>query len=168
MSISSKVVARWLSGKLGSIYFDKDYSAPGPTIYEQLGIKPGDHYTITCDRCGEVTRCRCNGPRLEAHVPSCPACHVTPLTDCVRYSPVQGQEYLKGIRYLLATQHEDLVPGGLADKKKPSDFDPKQLAKGVKVEMEHTDDRGLAQEISMDHLTEDPDYYIKLQKMERD
>jgi len=66
----------------------------------------------------------------------------------------------------LGSQHEDEIPGGLADKKKPSDFDPKQLAKGIKVELEHTDDRNLAQEISMDHLTEDPDYYSKLEKME--
>ena len=64
--------------------------------------------------------------------------------------------------------YKDEIPGGLADKKKPSDFDPKQLAKGIKVELEHTDSKDLAQEISMDHLTEDPDYYIKLEKMERD
>jgi hypothetical protein len=63
--------------------------------------------------------------------------------------------------------HEDLIPGGLADKRKPGDFDPKALAQGIKVELEHTDDRGVAQEISMDHLTEDPKYYQKLEKMER-
>ena len=65
----------------------------------------------------------------------------------------------------LATQ--DKVPGGLADNKKPSDFDPKELAKGIKVEMEHTEDPALAQEIAMDHLTEFPDYYTALLKMEK-
>ena len=38
----------------------------------------------------------------------------------------------------LSILHEDAIPGGLADKKKPEDFDPAQLAKGIKVEMEHT------------------------------
>ena len=41
-----------------------------------------------------------------------------------------------------------------------------QLIDGVFVEMEHTDDSQKAREIAMDHLTEDPNYYIKLKKME--
>ena len=59
------------------------------------------------------------------------------------------------------------LPGGLADKCKPSDFDKKALAKGTKVELEHTGDRKLAQEIAMDHLVEHPGYYEALEKMER-
>ena len=65
-----------------------------------------------------------------------------------------------------ATKYQDQLPGGLADKRKPSDFDPAALKKGIKVEMEHTDDPAKAEEIAMDHLTEDPKYYDKLQKME--
>ena len=61
---------------------------------------------------------------------------------------------------------EDILPGGLADNKKPSDFDQKALAKGTKVESEHTSIPAVAQEIAMDHLTEDKDYYDKLEKME--
>lgn len=61
----------------------------------------------------------------------------------------------------------DLLPGGLADKAKPSDFDPRQLAKGTKVEMEHVKDPKLAQEIAMDHLMEDPKYYDKLEEIEQ-
>ena len=57
---------------------------------------------------------------------------------------------------------KDQIPGGKADKKLPSDFDPEQLAKGVKVELEHTSSPHLAKEIAMDHLAEDPDYYTKL------
>jgi 8-oxo-dGTP pyrophosphatase MutT (NUDIX family) len=60
---------------------------------------------------------------------------------------------------------EDRLPGGLADRSKPSDFDPKQLAMGIKVELEHTKDRGLAREIAMDHLKEDPRYYTKLKRV---
>jgi len=63
--------------------------------------------------------------------------------------------------------YRDQMPGGIGDKKQPSDFDPKALAKGIKVEMEHTDDSKIAQEIAIDHLTEDPKYYDKLEVMEK-
>ena len=66
-----------------------------------------------------------------------------------------------------AAKHKDQLPGGLADKKKPSDFDKAQLDKGTAVEVEHVDDRSKAQEIAMDHLTEDPVYYDKLEKIEK-
>ncbi len=41
-----------------------------------------------------------------------------------------------------------------------------QLVKGIKVEMEHTDDIEIAKEIAMDHLAEDPNYYTKLKRIE--
>ncbi len=63
---------------------------------------------------------------------------------------------------------EDLLGGGLANGKKPEDFDQIELTKGIRVEMEHTADTLIAREIAMDHLTEDPNYYIKLAKMESD
>ena len=62
----------------------------------------------------------------------------------------------------------DRLKGGLADKKKPTDFDPVQLKAGIKVELEHTNDKKVALEITMDHLTEDPNYYKKLAKMEKE
>jgi hypothetical protein len=58
------------------------------------------------------------------------------------------------------------IEGGLADDKEISDFCPKQLAMGLEVEMEHTDDPKVALEITMDHLTEIPDYYTHLDNME--
>lgn len=57
---------------------------------------------------------------------------------------------------------KDRLPGGRADLRSPLDFDSRELARGVRVEMEHTDDPLLATEIAMDHLEEDPDYYRKL------
>lgn len=57
-----------------------------------------------------------------------------------------------------------MITGGLADKKKPSDFDQSELKMGIKIEMEHTNDGNVAREIAMDHLTEDPKYYTKLKK----
>ena len=62
---------------------------------------------------------------------------------------------------------KDKIPGGLADRKTPADFDPKALSKGMKVELEHVNDRAVAMEIAMDHLAEDKDYYDKLEKMEK-
>lgn len=41
-----------------------------------------------------------------------------------------------------------------------------QLAKGIKIEKEHTDDLALAREIALDHLAEFPDYYDRLEKAE--
>lgn len=43
----------------------------------------------------------------------------------------------------------------------------KQLQKGIKVEMEHTTDRGEAETIALHHLDEIPDYYSRLHKMEK-
>jgi len=43
-----------------------------------------------------------------------------------------------------------------------------QLQIGIKVEMEHTSDRKIAEEIAMDHLYEDPKYYTKLATIEND
>ncbi len=59
------------------------------------------------------------------------------------------------------------IPGGLAEGKKPSDFPKFRLTQGKKVEMEHTSDPKVAEEIAMDHLTEDPKYYDKLKTIEK-
>lgn len=61
----------------------------------------------------------------------------------------------------------DRIPGGLADDKPDTDFDPEDLAAGIRVEMEHTSIRSMAKEIAKDHLSEDPDYYRKLRRIEK-
>jgi hypothetical protein len=71
------------------------------------------------------------------------------------------------------------LKGGLADGKSLTDIAKKhkvdvdllkvQLRNGVDVESkEHTKDKGKAKEIAMDHLWEDPKYYIKLKKADVD
>jgi hypothetical protein len=40
----------------------------------------------------------------------------------------------------------------------------KELEKGSKVEMEHTESHEHAKKVAMDHLVEDPKYYTKLSK----
>lgn len=63
--------------------------------------------------------------------------------------------------------HQDMISGGKADRSKLSDFDPEQLAMGIKIEREHTKDPALAREIATDHLRENPRYYSALKKMEK-
>ena len=73
--------------------------------------------------------------------------------------------------------NEDTSKGGKADKHTPESIAKLhnvtvenilfQIAKGIKVEMEHTDSRESAKEISLDHLVEFPDYYDRLDSMEK-
>ena len=62
---------------------------------------------------------------------------------------------------IIAEQVNGLT-GGVGDTTAPSNVNTKELAIGVQVEMEHTNDPKIATEIAMDHLTEDPEYYTKL------
>jgi len=61
---------------------------------------------------------------------------------------------------------EDKISGGLADKKKDEDFNKNKLKEGMTVESEHTDNVEVAKEIAKDHLTENPEYYKELRKVE--
>jgi hypothetical protein len=58
----------------------------------------------------------------------------------------------------------DKLPGGVGDGVDASKFNPIQLSLGIQIEMEHTNDPEIAQEIACDHLYEDPAYYTKLVK----
>jgi len=69
--------------------------------------------------------------------------------------------------YKLSSVEHDQISGGKADHKSDKDFDPEQLAKGLKVEREHTSDPAKALEITEDHLTEFDRYYTALDKMEK-
>jgi len=61
----------------------------------------------------------------------------------------------------------ELIKGGLGDNKPNSMFNQKQLAMGRKAEMEHTTNSKIANEIAKDHLTEFPNYYTHLARMEK-
>jgi len=65
-------------------------------------------------------------------------------------------------------QDGDNIEGGLADDADVMEFDPQQIVKGIEVEMEHTKDPKVALEIAMDHLKELPDYYTRLDAMEKE
>lgn len=79
---------------------------------------------------------------------------------------------------------ENELVGGRADNKSMDDLFKKyknygmtsevlkkhlenQLSMGIKIEMEHTNDKSTAEEIAMDHLYEDPKYYTRLKKIEK-
>jgi len=53
-------------------------------------------------------------------------------------------------------------------KGKDIKHDPKQLEMGIKVEMEHTTNPIISRKIALDHLEEIPDYYTRLDKMEKE
>ena len=59
-----------------------------------------------------------------------------------------------------------VLAAGRARKKKvrTSDVDQRQLKRGIKVELEHTSNRCVAQCIALDHLAEHPDYYTRHRK----
>jgi len=63
---------------------------------------------------------------------------------------------------------KDALKGGKADGKSKASFDRTELKRGAKEEKsEHTSRKDVAEEIASDHLTEDPNYYKKLQAMEK-
>jgi hypothetical protein len=62
----------------------------------------------------------------------------------------------------------DVLPGGLGDRRKLTDFPREEVQEGKKVEREHTNNPRVAAEIAKDHLTEDVRYYEKLEKMEKE
>jgi hypothetical protein len=74
-------------------------------------------------------------------------------------------------------EKSDELKGGLADKlsieqiaekhKVPLEKIMKQVKKGLKVEMGHTDDKNIALEIVKDHLYESSSYYSLLREMEK-
>jgi len=55
---------------------------------------------------------------------------------------------------------------GKSNDMSDDEFDADQLAKGIDVEMEHTEDELIAKMIAKDHLAEIPDYYDRLGQME--
>lgn len=67
---------------------------------------------------------------------------------------------------ILIKEREELK-GGAGDSKPDSDFNSQQLEIGIKHEMEHTKNRKIAKEIAKDHLSEDPNYYKKIKKIEK-
>ena len=72
---------------------------------------------------------------------------------------------------------ENKLVGGKSDKLSIKDIAKKfdvttseieaQIRKGIEIESEHTSDKEKATEIATDHVSEFPDYYDRLGKMEK-
>ena len=65
-------------------------------------------------------------------------------------------------------EFKDQLKGGKADGKDMTKYDLQQILMGIKIEQEHTSNKMMALEITMDHLEEIPDYYTRLQEMEEE
>lgn len=52
------------------------------------------------------------------------------------------------------------------DERPDENYDEAELAKGIQIELEHTDDPEEAKKIAKDHLDEDAQYYVKLEQVE--
>lgn len=100
---------------------------------------------------------------------------------CTKKNP---EDYLAALRINADKSTEKMeninesnkLKGGKSDKLSQEDIAKKfkvslskiqaQIRKGIKVEMEHTNDREKAREIATDHVSEFADYYDRLEKME--
>lgn len=61
----------------------------------------------------------------------------------------------------------DRLEGGVSDEYPPSSYDQREIRRGQRVEMEHTNNPAIAREIASDHLAENPRYYRVLPLVER-
>lgn len=58
--------------------------------------------------------------------------------------------------------------GRYQEKGSGKKFDAQELKWGIEIEAEHTVSKFMAERIAKDHLTEIPDYYTRLKKMEKE
>ena len=80
------------------------------------------------------------------------------LADKLQISPDKMEEQIYNIL-------RSFLSGGMSQGK-IEDVNPDELAMGIKIESEHTDDPILQEKIARDHLAEDKNYYSKLKKIE--
>jgi len=71
----------------------------------------------------------------------------------------EAEEEIYRLLAKLVGGKDDVIPGGLAAGMPTSMFPKAQIEKGTEVELEHTSNPAVAQEIAKDHLTEGDDYY---------
>jgi hypothetical protein len=73
------------------------------------------------------------------------------------------------VKALVKNSHRpDPIPGGVGADLEPEDVDPEQLLMGIEEEKEHSPDFNIRQDISLDHLKKDDEYYTKLKTIDTD
>jgi hypothetical protein len=91
------------------------------------------------------------------------------LVKLLRDNPTPSNEELKQFDpSFLASMLGSLLKKFKHVNDDDSSFDKEQLEKGIKIEHEHTNDSYLAKIIAKAHLAEIPDYYDRLEKMEKE
>lgn len=82
----------------------------------------------------------------------------------------QYRERIKKTHGIDINDYSDSSRGGRADRfpiKGITKHDLDEICAGIEVETEHTSDKMKALEVALDHLSELPDYYTRLKKMEK-
>jgi hypothetical protein len=138
------------------------YTNVGPVSNDSLAESPTGKPGTTFVRKGPWDQSPLQGDEAEAFKKP------TSLTMKRNVAPHMDTPDSEGIMGTTGAVSNDILSGGKADKVPNSKFDKTQLNLGQKVEKEHTNSPGVAKEIATDHLTEIPDYYTRLNKMEED
>jgi hypothetical protein len=89
------------------------------------------------------------------------------LSNFGRLSPLSESEsagVLDSLRNNFYKKAVEKLKGGAGDNMPDCRYSRKELAKGVKHESEHTNNKGIAKEIAKDHLEENKHYYSMLAK----
>jgi len=93
------------------------------------------------------------------------------LADVIEFSDAEEdrgllkQKIMQAISDVLGeTANSDKLHGGKADYVPDYKFNKKELRKGIRHELEHSDDSDIAKETAEDHMMEDPKYYTHLKK----
>lgn len=91
---------------------------------------------------------------------------------------VFDSDNIKIISSNMVNENKNKLVGGKADNLTPKDiannfkvsvkYIKDQIKKGKKIESEHTDDEEKQTEIAEDHISEFPDYYDRIEKMEKE
>jgi hypothetical protein len=103
---------------------------------------------------------RCAIAKLFTEHPNPDDSDVHALADKLQIDPHEFEEVI----YKLLT---GFLKGVGKHKEVPIDkFNPEEIKMGIEVEQEHTDSKAIALQIAKDHLSEIPDYYTRLKKME--
>jgi len=146
------------------------------THYETRGVLAGAYresspksmltHVVELDAEGNELRVLCRRVQLDSMADRYAGVDTTEPATCLVCARRDPRRLAPNDSYSPFAGH-DRIPGGRADYRDPSEFDPVELARGTAHEMEHTDDPELAAEIARDHLIEDEAYYTHLDAMER-
>lgn len=173
-----------------STYIDKQLMEADPILYLQLGTINNHHSYKGYDLWSQasIRDYLAKGENPIVRVPAHPITGYAGKNEeeafcetigmLVAYGPravlPEVRQWLRIMLPEVRIASEGLLPGGVGRRRHPSDFDADELQRGIQVEQEHlvgssfTDEEkhDLAQEIAMDHLSEIPDYYTRLDHME--